>query len=58
MQVQGGCQGEWELEAAKAQVARYKAEVKVRAEVGELIGGSNASLDTEVVVVGGGNQGE
>jgi len=42
----------WELEAAKVQVAQYEAEAKVRVEVGELIGGSDASLDTEVALVG------
>ena len=37
---------------AKACVARYEAEVKERAQVGELIGGYNVSSDTEVAVVG------
>ena len=37
---------------AKARVAKYEAEAKVRIEVGESIGGSNASSDTKVVLVG------
>ena len=41
-----------ELKVARAQVARYEAEAKARAEVGELIGGSNVSLDTEVRITG------
>ena len=41
-----------EFEAARARVARYEAEAKARAEVGELTGGSNASSDTEVMIMG------
>ena len=41
-----------ELEAAKAQVTKYKAEAKAKVWAGELIRGSDASSDTEVMVVG------
>ena len=45
-------QEERELAAAKARVAKDEAEVKVRAEVGELAGGSNASSDNDIVIAG------
>ena len=38
----------WELEVAKAQVAKYEVQAKARVWVGELIGGSDASLETKV----------
>ena len=41
-----------ELKAAKAQVTKYEVETKVRVWAEESIGGSNASLDTKVALVG------
>jgi len=45
-------QEERELVAAKARMAKYEAEAKARAEAGKLTGGSNASSDTEVMIMG------
>ena len=41
-----------ELTAAKARVAKYEVEAKVRAESGGSLGGSNASSDDEVRITG------
>ena len=41
-----------ELKVTKARVAKYEAEAKVKVEVGELIGGSDASSDTKIVITG------
>ena len=45
-------QEEEELAAAKARVARYEVEASVRAEAGESPGGSGASEDDEVRIIG------
>ena len=37
---------------AKARVVKYEVEAKARVEVGKFIGGSDASSDTDIVVVG------
>ena len=36
----------------RARVARHEVEAKARAEVGESIGGSNASSDADIGIVG------